>query len=798
MTTHAQALPDLDQLSDTYDIVGELSGRQDVRSYLARRREDGCDVLIVLCAAPERDAGNALNHLAADANLLAGLRHRSLLPVIEGRWVGDAFAVVLQRTNAPTLAELLNRRNEEFGYARIADILAETNGLLEWARAHKVVHRAVTPDTLYVEPGTDCIRVAFAVRPLPASGVPGPEADGQTIAALARAMLTRSPADPERETRPLAELRPGLPMSLLQETEQLLHPQPSTSARDATGYIARIAMADALKQAEEHLEATRTAIERQEQEHRAQIEKERREHEQQIALERKQHDEQIAAERKQHEKEIADARREHERLVSEQAKNFEREREQHAREFAEQQREFERRVAEQQRHFEKQVADQQKQFEKQVADQQKQFDKQVAEQQKQLLKEREEHTKLIAAQTKQMQRERERHDREIADGRRSLEREKRTCERELARQRQALEKDRATIAAEASLYANTSELPTQRADASGDARPTPGRVLEREVPPPPAVTQVVPPEELQNDEPEGDDDIAAATPTWAGVEDEIVDEDEPAWEANEEVERAADVTPPSAIVPAALVPAALVPPPLPPVPTLDLSRVRPTRGSTTPPPTSTPTVAWARRPHWRKSWNVPAAVIALVLLIGVTALALSGGGHATRVATVATNAGTRIVDSSGGNVYESVVPLPTVETDTGVLSATATDWTPPPKKRTSSVSETPAERPATPERAAATTEAATRPAPDTASAPTTTVPIGAFGLPLPPMAPDTAVRRPPGSGLTAPVTRPARRDSATRDTTQRIAPLPFGIPAPPAARRDSTPRPDTTAKRDSV
>ena len=307
MTT--QALPDLDQLTTTYDVVGELAGRDDARMYLARRREDGLDVLIVVAGGMDGDEGNALSHLAADANLLAAHRHRSLLPVVEGRWVGqDNFAVVLKRTNAPTLAELLNRRDEEFDYPRVAAILRDVNGVLEWARANKVVHRAVRPESLYIEPGTDHVLVAFAVTPLPANGIPGAERDGATIAALARAMLTRSPAAPERDAQPLAVLRPGLPTVLLEETEQLLHPQPASEARDVSGYIARVAMADALKAAQDKLEETRNLIARQEAEHKAQLEKERSEHDAQIATERKSHEEQVAAERKQHEKEIETAR----------------------------------------------------------------------------------------------------------------------------------------------------------------------------------------------------------------------------------------------------------------------------------------------------------------------------------------------------------------------------------------------------------------------------------------------------------------------------------------------------------
>lgn len=421
----------LRELTDTYDIVGELAGRDDARTFLARRRDDGLEVVVVVSGPPAGDEGNALSHLAADAKLLMTLQHRSLLPVLDGRWVGlpegergerahDAFAVILRRTGAPSLAELLTRRDEEFGYARIARILSEANGVLDWARERRVVHRVIRPETLYVEPGTDRVQVAFAVRPLDATGIPGPEADVATIASLARAMLTRSPAAPERANRPLAELRPGLPAALIEETERLLDRNAgsagASSAADVTGYIARIAMADALRQAEEHLEASRSAIEIREREHREQLELERREHDAKIAAERRAHEAQLAAEREQHERAMEAARKEHERQVSEQAKRFEREREalerrlekerevlageraQHEREFAEQQRQFERRVAEQQRRFEQEVASRQKQLEKQIATREKELERQIAAREKELEREREAFRREMARQ----------------------------------------------------------------------------------------------------------------------------------------------------------------------------------------------------------------------------------------------------------------------------------------------------------------------------------------------------------------------------------------------------------------
>lgn len=445
----------LDPLSDTYEVLGELAARDDARTFMARRRDDGADVIIVVSATPAGDEGNALSHLAADAKLLSALRHRSLLPVLDGRWVRtegkqgagahDAFALVLERTGAPTLAELLARRDEEFGYARIAHILSEANGVLEWARERKVVHRVILAETLYVEPGTDRVQVAFVARPLPATGVPGAESDGVTIASLARAMLTRSPAAPERETQPLGELRPGLPAALIEETERLLRrdaASPETaSAADVSGYIARIAMADALRQAEEHLRASHNAIEIREQEHRAQLEAERRNHDAQIAAERHAHETQLAAERQQHERAIEGARQEHERQVAEQAKQFARERETFAQELSKERQA----LARQREQHEHEFVDRQRQFERQMAERQKQLERQIMLREKELEREREESRREMAREREALAKERE----------------------ALARERDALVRDRETQARERS-----AGLPLA-APASGEIRNAP-------------------------------------------------------------------------------------------------------------------------------------------------------------------------------------------------------------------------------------------------------------------------------------------------------------------------------------
>lgn len=314
----------LEQLGDAYEVIGELTGRSDARAFLGKRRRDGADVLIVVATPPQGDEGNALSHLAADVTQLASARQRNLLSIVEGRWIGtDAFAIVMQRPDAPTLAELLSRREEAFGLQRIAAILRDANGVLEWARSQKIVHRSVNPKTVYVEPGSDRVLVSFAINPLPSSGAPGVEADGRSIADLARAMMTRSPAAPERADQPLAELRPGLPAALVEETEALLHPERATELPDVNNYIARIAMADALKDGETFLEKTHNTIQEQQHAHREQLDKERREHEQQLAAERKEHEKQLAEQTRRFQKEREDFERELEKQRKQLAKETE-------------------------------------------------------------------------------------------------------------------------------------------------------------------------------------------------------------------------------------------------------------------------------------------------------------------------------------------------------------------------------------------------------------------------------------------------------------------------------------------
>ena len=363
---------DLSVLESDYEIVGEVSGSRDARTFMAtrkdagtKRRDDQTGVLVSIVTSPAGDEGNALSHLAADTKLLAGSTHRRLIPVVEGRWIGDdAFAVVTQRTTDPSLAQKL-ATGEKFSTTRVAAILREVNGLLEWAREHNVVHRNITADRIYLEPKTDRVRVSFGVAPI--RRIPqadAPTDDARTIVRLAMAMLTGIEDPGSYKGKTLAELRPDLPERLREATADLLEESNAHTPADVSAYLALVGMADPLYAGE--TEAGRI---------RAEVLEEQRVEREKLAAERAELERVMAEERATFERLMVDEREKYERLKADEHANFERlksdEREKAAKEKDELQRavtaeraalvakraELERVVAEQRKELERVAAD---------------------------------------------------------------------------------------------------------------------------------------------------------------------------------------------------------------------------------------------------------------------------------------------------------------------------------------------------------------------------------------------------------------------------------------------------------
>lgn len=315
---------DLAQLGDSYKMFGELAGRDDAQVVLATRKTDGLPVQIAVYREPAGDQGNALSHLASDANLLEGTPHPAVVRIIESRWVGnEALAIVTERVDARSLEDLLSRREQEFPFPRIATLLRELNAVITWARERGVVNRGLRLDTVYAEDGSDRVRVMFTARPLPGNGIPDERDDARTIATLARAMMTRSVADPERDSLPLEELRPGLPARVVQQTEALLGRADSVESVDVRAYIAAIAMAEELKLGEQEYARVMREMSEEQEAIRAELAAERKAHEEDLAEQARRFEKEAQKQRSQIAKEQAKLAREREAFERQRAKGRE-------------------------------------------------------------------------------------------------------------------------------------------------------------------------------------------------------------------------------------------------------------------------------------------------------------------------------------------------------------------------------------------------------------------------------------------------------------------------------------------
>lgn len=240
---------DLSNLAESYDILGEFAGSNHTRTYQARRLSDGKDVLItVLEASPDVAQGKAIAQFAADANLLTKISHPNVPRVVEARWIGDgAFALVTERIQGTTLAEQL--KGERLTKPRIAAILGDVDGVLNWARGERLSHRNVTPESIWVERGTGKVFVILSPTEAPKTNRPDARDDARTIGQLAMAMLTAKPMSEEHDGS-LFGMRPDLPERVATATEKVAACTINDETPDIPAFLASLAMADAIKEGE--------------------------------------------------------------------------------------------------------------------------------------------------------------------------------------------------------------------------------------------------------------------------------------------------------------------------------------------------------------------------------------------------------------------------------------------------------------------------------------------------------------------------------------------------------------------
>lgn len=174
-------------LDKEYQILTELYGSGEARTYLARHLSLNRDVTLTVVQAAGGDR-SYLTAYAHDAELLKGQRHPNVVPVIEGRWIGpDTFAVARARVRGSTLDQLISAVGA-MPPDRITAALREITTALVFARAAGVVNRFISPDGLVFQQGTGRVLVAFEPSRLVVD-------DAQTIRELATRMNGGAPLD---------------------------------------------------------------------------------------------------------------------------------------------------------------------------------------------------------------------------------------------------------------------------------------------------------------------------------------------------------------------------------------------------------------------------------------------------------------------------------------------------------------------------------------------------------------------------------------------------------------------------
>src|SRR5215510_1882540 len=226
--------PDLSgSIANDYEIISDLRESSSTRSYLARHRKLNRDVTVTVVSVPAKSR-NALEHFASDARMLSVMRHRNIVPVIEGRWIPTGgFAVVRARVRGTTLEDAI-REDGALPGPRVGDILEQVKAVLEWARDNGIMNRGISASSIVLQQGSG--RVMIELDASAASGMPDACDDAHTIGQLAFEMLSGELG--VDANRALGEARPDLSPTIVRETKALMRCNHVVGPRDASTLIA--------------------------------------------------------------------------------------------------------------------------------------------------------------------------------------------------------------------------------------------------------------------------------------------------------------------------------------------------------------------------------------------------------------------------------------------------------------------------------------------------------------------------------------------------------------------------------
>jgi uncharacterized protein YecT (DUF1311 family) len=226
--------PNLSSLEQDYQILTELHGTGDSKTYLARHLGMNRDVTITVVHAGDAAGVQMLTQFAADTRILAKARHPNIIPIIEGRMLAnDTFAVIRARVRGSTLDQLVSELGPlPLPRAALQDIYAA----LEWARKGGIFHRQLSPDDVVLQQGSGRVLLAFNPANPTVDASWDRCADARTIGRLAWEMLAGCRSE-EPDAKKLADLRPDLPRRIIEETVALMNCRREGPSPNIPAYI---------------------------------------------------------------------------------------------------------------------------------------------------------------------------------------------------------------------------------------------------------------------------------------------------------------------------------------------------------------------------------------------------------------------------------------------------------------------------------------------------------------------------------------------------------------------------------
>ena len=154
-------LADLTKLDGDYQILTELHGEGDARTYLARHLHLNRDVTISVFRAAGGVTADTLAQFAADNRTLTEARHEHIVPDIDGVWLNEqTFAAVRARVRGATLDQTLSASGP-MSIGRAAETLRDVVAAITWARETGIQQRNLAPSDIVFQQGSGRVLLSF-------------------------------------------------------------------------------------------------------------------------------------------------------------------------------------------------------------------------------------------------------------------------------------------------------------------------------------------------------------------------------------------------------------------------------------------------------------------------------------------------------------------------------------------------------------------------------------------------------------------------------------------------------------